>query len=95
MTTTNSAEPLMDFAPALLVLIHSPGTRDDVVPKYATAILFESFARPPVAKTQWSVVNRAIMTRWSLTGLTYIKRKAWKSAERMAREWAADGRHHV
>lgn len=81
-----AVQSLMDFTPALLVLIHSPGTRDDVVPKYAVAILFEAFARPPQAKTRWSEVNRAIMTRWSVAGLNYIKRKAWKGAERMARE---------
>ncbi len=28
-------------------------------------------------KVDWSRVNRAIMARWSVSGLTYIKELAW------------------
>lgn len=29
--------------------------------------------------TDWAVVNKAIMDRWSFGGLEYIKNKAWRS----------------
>lgn len=30
----------------------------------------------------WSVINRAILDRWSMSGLERIKREAWKVANR-------------
>jgi hypothetical protein len=32
------------------------------------------------AKTDWSMVNRAIIERWSFSGLERIKKLAWKRA---------------
>ncbi len=46
-------------------------TRDDVVPYYRVAI---AFADP---EFDWTVVNKAIIERWSLDALGYIKHKAW------------------
>jgi hypothetical protein len=74
-----------DLTQDLLALIQKPSRRDDVVPLYGTAILYSSFATPPQATADWSVVNKAIIERWSLSALTYIKERAWKCAEGRAR----------
>ena len=29
-------------------------------------------------KVNWSIINKAIIDRWSLSGLYYIKNRAWK-----------------
>jgi hypothetical protein len=39
----------------------------------------------------WSLVNHAIMERWSVSGLNYIKREAWKIAETIKRQEASSG----
>lgn len=77
---------MRDFAPDILAIVQKPSTRADVVPLYAVAILCEAFARPPQGKTNWQQANAAIIERWSLSGLTWIKNKAWKRAEAKARE---------
>jgi hypothetical protein len=80
---------MQDFTDDLLALIGPDCARRDVVPLYATALLYECFARPAAAQTRWSDVNKAIIARWSLSGLTWIKQRAWKDAERMARDRVA------
>jgi hypothetical protein len=77
---------LMDFTEAILPIVAYPSRRKDVVPIYATAILYEVFARPAVSKTRWSVVNDAIIDRWSVSGLVWIKTRAWKHAQAEARK---------
>ena len=48
-------------------------TRDMIAVTYADAILSEQ----PV---DWEKVNTNIRRRWSLSGLKYIKKQAWKRA---------------
>lgn len=51
-------------------------TRDTLAKTYALAINLR-----PIGRTRWPAVNDAIRTRWSRSGLEYIKRKAWKIAD--------------
>lgn len=83
--------PPKDFAEDIVAIIQQPSVRADVVPLYATALLMECFARPPQAKTSWREVNDAIIGRWSLSALIYIKERAWKSAQAQARERSTSG----
>jgi len=46
-------------------------TRDDVAQRYAWAIQRDN------GDVNWRVVNEAIIERWSVSALHYIKRKAW------------------
>jgi hypothetical protein len=46
-------------------------TRDDVAVTYAYAL------RGDHEQVDWAKVNVAIMERWSLNALRYIKREAW------------------
>lgn len=48
-------------------------TRDDVAISYAIAIRHRV-----LGETNWRQVNTAIVERWSLSALEYIKREAWK-----------------
>jgi hypothetical protein len=48
--------------------------RDDVAMTYA-------FALRQRADINWAEVNQAIIHRWSLSALKYIKEKAWKLVE--------------
>jgi hypothetical protein len=54
-------------------------TRDDVALTYAFAIR-QSVARQS-ARVDWTAVNHAIVERWSLSALKYIKRSAWRKVE--------------
>jgi hypothetical protein len=54
-------------------------TRDDVAMTYAFAIRQQD-------EVDFAKVNRAIMDRWSLAALKYIKTKAWKGGNRAATE---------
>jgi coenzyme F420-reducing hydrogenase gamma subunit len=49
-------------------------TRDDVAMTYAFAIRQRD-------EVDFALVNKAIMDRWSLSALEYIKNKAWKMVE--------------
>jgi hypothetical protein len=49
---------------------HDAITRDDMAIAYG-----RSLSDPNV---DWPAVNRAIVQRWSLSALKYIKREAWK-----------------
>jgi hypothetical protein len=63
----------------LLMEIELPNsTRDDIAVTYALALVSGE-------STDWKVVNKAILARWSLSALVYIKRKAWN----LARFWEA------
>ena len=46
-------------------------TRKDIALTYALALVSED-------GTKWMEVNQAIIERWSLSGLKYIKQQAWK-----------------
>lgn len=56
-------------------------TQRQVAKTYALAILDQ-------ANVDWTLVNRAIMDRWSRSGLNNVKHMAWKILEApgMARE---------
>lgn len=56
-------------------IAHKECKRDDVAAIYALAILSSE-------KTDWKAVNAAIMKRWSVSSLNYIKTLAWKMIER-------------
>lgn len=57
----------------LLAEIAMPeATRDSVGVTYELALASSE-------ATDWPTVNRAIMERWSRSGLEYVKRVAWKS----------------
>jgi len=51
--------------------------RNDVAITYSMAL--RSSERDTV---DWKVVNDAIMERWSLSGLCYVKERAWKLSGR-------------
>lgn len=50
-------------------------TRDDVMLTYAFGI------RDCPDDVRWAVVNAAIVERWSMAALSYIKKGAWKLVE--------------
>lgn len=52
--------------------------RDSVALTYAMAM---ASSEP----TDWKAVNESIMKRWSVSGLKYIKERAWKLREEKAR----------
>lgn len=47
--------------------------RNNVATTYALALRSSG-------PTDWATVNRAIMQRWSISGLRYIKERAWRIA---------------
>lgn len=57
-----------------LVLLDDCKTRDDVIPIYRKLLLTKS---PTWAG--WQPINKAIIKRWSESGLKYIKKEAWSS----------------
>ena len=61
---------LMDTTRAIVDEIESGATQKSVAMTYAFAIKSRD-------KTDWPVVNRAIIARWSRSGLERIKRLAW------------------
>lgn len=75
-----------DMTEAILQFVSPYARRNDVAAMYGTVILFSRFARPARMEADWSRVNAAIIARWSLSGLQYIKRRAWSLAEARARE---------
>lgn len=50
-------------------------TRKDIAITYAMALLSDE-------QKKWSVINQAIIDRWSLSGLKFVKRHAWKLVDR-------------
>lgn len=49
-------------------------TRDDIASTYAWCIRQRD-------ECDFRVINQAILERWSLSGLAYIKKRAWKRFE--------------
>jgi hypothetical protein len=65
---------LADPQGQLLADIANPAaTRKDVGLTYALAI------RGDHSRVDWPVVNRAIVERWSMSALNWIKKFAWES----------------
>ena len=64
----------MDCERILLKEIADPkATRDELALTYGLSLCSSEF------KTiDWAKVNRAIIERWSMSALLYIKRRAWK-----------------
>ena len=61
----------------VLAAIADPAcTRDDVAVEYATAL------RAYGPQDGWGAINQAILDRWSMAALRYIKEKAWNLATR-------------
>ena len=59
---------------AILTEIARPhSTRDSIAIVYGAAI------HDNVNGTDWYTVNRILLDRYSMAGLLYIKRKAWRS----------------
>ena len=54
---------------------------DAEIERRGVAVLYGIALRLEFGQTDWPVVNRAIMARWSLGGLKYIKKVAWKAIE--------------
>ena len=66
---------MIDVQQQILREIEDPlMTRDDVAFTYAFGLRSSEIIN-------WAAVNRAIMDRWSVSALTYIKEKAWKRVE--------------
>lgn len=59
---------------AILTAVLFAQKRDDVVAAYREGLI-ESTDDPDIV--DWPTVNQAILGRWTLSGLSYIKRKAW------------------
>jgi hypothetical protein len=64
-------EPLSDVTETLLIMISDRLMhQEDLSLFYAAAIMSMT---PP----DWAKINKAIMDRWSVTGLNHIKKLAW------------------
>lgn len=55
--------------------------RNDIAIMYAHAML-----EAPLHTTDWPSINNAIIERWSVSGLDYIKHRAWKIAENVEKQ---------
>lgn len=49
------------------------------------AVLYAEALSRAMNRTDWARVNRAITTRWSSSALRWIKQRAWREIELMAR----------
>ena len=56
-------------------VVASTKTRREMAELYAVLM------HPQHSKPNWPELNRAIMDRWSLSGLKWIKARAWKFYE--------------
>lgn len=52
-------------------------TRETIALDYRRGLLFCS-TRNDTTLVDWPAVNRAILTKYSMAGLKYIKREAWR-----------------
>lgn len=50
-------------------------TRKDIIPIYANFLYFMDLV-------DWKKVNKAIINKWSRSGLIFIKKGAWKKLEK-------------
>lgn len=60
----------MNMTDKIIEEIYKCRTRDDAVKHYKIAIYMTGI--------EWRKLNEAIVTKWSVSGLKYIKTKAWK-----------------
>jgi len=65
----------------LLAEIGNGATQKQLAATYALAMRSEAAGAD---KTDWSCVNRAIVKRWSMSGLVRVKDMAWRIARRPA-----------
>ncbi len=66
---------LRDTTLGLLAEIAEPSvTRKDIAETYGLALL-------STEETDWPAVNRAIVKRWSVSALGYIKKLAWRDVK--------------
>lgn len=64
----------------MLSEINNPkNKRNDIAKLYKSMIIWDE----KYHTANWGDINRAIIKRWSRSGLEYIKRKAWRLVE----EW--------
>ena len=64
---------------ALLAEIDRKGsTRDSIAAVYADGIRAHLAAQKVTDQVNWAVVNKALLDRYEVSGLNYIKAKAWK-----------------
>ena len=65
----------------IMNVVRSAGkvTRKEMAEVYAKAIQIE------VGYIDWPILNRAIMDRWSRSGLRFIKERAWRIVEQAKR----------
>lgn len=67
---------LLDPEGTILREIANPRrTRDDIAVTYAFCIRQGEWQGEPI---DYAAINRAIVERWSLSALRYIKQKAWR-----------------
>ena len=70
------------------MFLHAPtetlleAIKDPKVKQADVAGLYRICFNKPDA-VNWEAVNKAIIERWSMSGLTRIKNKAWKDAEKL------------
>jgi len=57
--------------------------RDDIAMTYFLAMVSRE-------KTDWPVVNGAIIGRWSMSGLRYVKHRAWKMHDELRKKQASE-----
>jgi hypothetical protein len=74
-----------DRTTEVLAAIAPGAKRADVVAPYAMSIFESLFCKPAQSTTDWERVNKAIIARWSISGLEHIKQLAWKRAEAAAK----------
>jgi hypothetical protein len=80
---SETAEPMMillaDCTGTILRAIEAGLPQREIASDYGLSIISEAHKGD---KPDWSVINRAIVARWSEGGLIRIKREAWKLANR-------------
>ena len=57
------------------------GTQKDVASIYATAMLDGQQKRILDPRIDWPKINKIIINRWSVSGLSRVKEMAWKQIE--------------
>lgn len=59
--------------------------RDDMANRYLDCMIADAHQRQRGLpdKCDYKAINAAILARWAVSGLNYIKKKAWKMLEEM------------
>lgn len=52
--------------------------RNDIAVTYEAMMRHQFTLRLPSGSYDWAKINAAIIERWSISGLVYIKERAWK-----------------